>query len=69
MKHPHKKLTLAHALHVKAAEWWVIMGDPLQALAELKKIPGSAAKNEWASSVYKCAVKALAFNEAKNYGV
>ena len=51
-------LPLHHALRVKQAEYWLELGEPVQALAQLKTLPASAEKNGWALKVQMAAVHA-----------
>jgi hypothetical protein len=51
-------LPLHHALRVKQAEYWLELGEPILALAQLKTLPASAEKNRWALKVQLAAVHA-----------
>jgi hypothetical protein len=47
-----------HALRVKQAEYWLELGEPVQALDQLRTLPASAEKNRWALKVQIAAVHA-----------
>ena len=49
-------LALHHALHVKQAEYWLQLGEPAQALNQLKILPASAKQNGWALKVHVAAL-------------
>jgi len=38
-------LSLSHAIRVRSAEYWLILGEPLEALAELQLLPEAAKRN------------------------
>ncbi len=57
-KHDRHGLALRHALLVKQAEHWLQLGEPAQALDQLKTLPSSAENNCWAVKVQVAAIHA-----------
>jgi hypothetical protein len=61
MRKPRSKfnstpLTLDDALLVKSAEYWLKLGQPYRALAELKKLPKAVENHAWALRVLGAAI-------------
>jgi hypothetical protein len=44
---PIQPVCLAHALHGKSAEFWLRLGEPFEALAELENVPYAVRRNGW----------------------
>lgn len=59
MKRGKSTLRLADALRVKSAEMWLHMGEPVQALMELKKLTRKAWRHPWTEQVMWRAAQAL----------
>jgi len=57
MKHSIKGITLKDALHLKSAELWLALGQPIEAVAELQKLTVRAWKSGWAAAVFRCAAR------------
>ena len=57
MKHSLKGISLKDALHIKAAEFWLLLGQPMEAVAELQKLKRQAWKAAWTISVFRCAAR------------
>jgi len=59
MKHSLKLkgISLKDALHIKSAEFWLILGHPMEAVAELQKLTRQAWRAAWAISVFRCAAR------------
>ncbi len=53
-----KSLRLEHALRVKAAEFWLAIGQPQVALLELRRLPKRALAHPWTGHVFQCALAA-----------
>jgi hypothetical protein len=49
-------LNLTSAMHVKAAEFWLKLGLPIQALLELEELPRRARRHPWAIRMYVAAM-------------
>jgi hypothetical protein len=58
----HPGLSFCHALQVKSAEYWLILGEPFEALAELQTLPDVAKRDPW---VLKVMVKATGMARAR----
>lgn len=41
----NENLSLSHALRLKSAEYWLELGEPKQAMCELRKLPGPARRH------------------------
>ena len=52
-------LSLGNALRVKSAEYWLKLGQPIQALMELENLPENAKTNPWAVKLMVSAVGAV----------
>ncbi len=56
VSHPMKvaqvRIALSDALHVKAAEYWLKLGEPMEALLELRQVSGRARRHPWAEQVF-----------------
>jgi len=50
-------MTLKDALHVKSAEFWLALGQPMEAVAELQKITSRAWDDGWPVAVFRCAAR------------
>jgi len=59
MKRSESRLPIRDALHVKSAELWLEMGQPVQALVELEKLRKAARKHPWAAQVFRCVASAI----------
>jgi hypothetical protein len=57
MKHSIKRMTLKDALHVKSAEFWLALGQPMEAVAELQKLTTRAWNYGWPVAVFRCAAR------------
>jgi len=57
MKHSLKGISLGDALHIKSAEFWLALGQPMEAVAELQKLTREAWKAGWAIAVFRCAAR------------
>jgi hypothetical protein len=57
MKHSLKGISLKDALHIKSAEFWLALGQPMEAVAELQKLTRKAWQAAWAISVFRCAAR------------
>jgi hypothetical protein len=57
MKHSKHALALRDALFIKSAEFWLILGQPIEAIAELQKLTQFAWQNPWAVRVYQSAAR------------
>jgi hypothetical protein len=55
-------LPLHDAWRIKQAEYWLQLGEPVQALDQLKTLPTSAEKNRWALKVHLAAMHAARNN-------
>jgi hypothetical protein len=44
---PCAPVYLNYALHAKSAEFWLRLGEPLEALAELENVPYALRRNGW----------------------
>ena len=51
-------MKLGDALHVKSAEFWLKLGQPVQALLELQQLPQEAQQHPWFSEVFQTAFQA-----------
>jgi hypothetical protein len=51
-------MALKDALRVKSAEYWLKLGQPVQALMELEKLPKSALNHPWALRTHVAAMGA-----------
>jgi hypothetical protein len=60
MKIHDLKITFGDALRVKSAEFWLQLGQPLQALNELRNLPEGAYNNPWTKKVLQSASRAAA---------
>ncbi len=58
MKAARAAMSLSDALRVKSAEFWLMLGQPMQALLELQKLRGRALAHPWASRVFHTAFRA-----------
>ena len=56
---PKQMLLLDDAVHVKSAELWLEVGEPMEALLELQKITRCAWDNPWTNWVLKAATRAM----------
>lgn len=56
---PPHSMSLPNALRIKSAEYWIKLGQPLQALIELQRLPKAARKNPWAMRVHMRALGAV----------
>jgi hypothetical protein len=52
-------LKLHDALRVKAAEYWLKLGEPAQAILELQGLPGDLQKHTWVVRVSLAALRAI----------
>ena len=55
----HPGLSLSHALRVKSAEYWLLLGEPFEALAELQMLPDPVKRDPWVVKVMVYAAGAL----------
>jgi len=46
------KIRLEDALLVKSAEYWLKLGEPVQALMELQQLPKSKKKDPWVVKIF-----------------
>lgn len=51
MRISHVSIALRDAIRVKSAEYWLTLGQPVQALLELEQLPRRARKHPWATKV------------------
>jgi hypothetical protein len=51
------QLPMQEALRVKSAEFWLKLGQPVQALMELNQVPDSLRKHPWALRVFLAAMR------------
>jgi len=65
----HSPLALEHALHIKSAEFWLRIGEPLEALADLENLPESARGNSWVRKIHASAIRAAKEFQAMSMGV
>lgn len=54
------ELTLKEAVHVKSAELWLKLGQPVEALLELQKLPVFSRDHPWAAKVMQKAFRTAA---------
>jgi hypothetical protein len=47
------QMRLGDAVKIKSAEFWLELGQPVQALLELQDLPGSASRHPWAIQVLR----------------
>ncbi len=59
MRTSKSNLRLKDAVHVKSAELWLRMGEPLQALLELQRLTERAWKHPWTAQVMWRAAQAM----------
>jgi len=52
------KIRLEDALLVKSAEYWLKLGEPIQALMELQQLPESKKKDAWVVKIFVSATGA-----------
>jgi hypothetical protein len=57
MRHSLKGVTLKDALHIKSAEFWLALGQPMEAVRELQNLTGQACKAAGARAVFRCAAR------------
>jgi len=57
MNHSKSTLTLRDALFIKSAEFWLALGQPLEAIAELQKLTHCALSHPWAIRVFHSAAR------------
>jgi len=50
---------MSHALRVKSAEYWLMLGEPFEALAELQMLPDPVKRDPWVVKVMVYAAGAL----------
>jgi len=60
MKIAGVKINLSDALYVKSAEFWLQLGQPSQALLELRRLSQRGRPHPWASKVFVSALHRLA---------
>lgn len=53
------RIALADALHIRGAEYWLRLGEALQALCELEQLSRRARRHPWAEAVFLEALSAL----------
>jgi hypothetical protein len=53
MKIAQSPISLRSAVHVKSAELWLRLGEPIQAFCELQRLPVRARKHPWAQKVFQ----------------
>jgi hypothetical protein len=56
---PRPNLPINHALHIKAAEFWLRLGEADQALRELENLPSRIWRCSWALKTRSAAIGAL----------
>ena len=56
---PQQTLLLDDAVHVKSAELWLEVGEPVEALLELQKITRRAWENPWTNRVLTAATRKM----------
>jgi hypothetical protein len=61
-------LALSHAIRVKSAQYWLILGEPLDALAELQLLPEAARRNPQATKVMLSATSLMRAGREKSQG-
>jgi hypothetical protein len=54
-RHPPAVIALEHALHIKSAEFWLRLGEPLEALAEIEGLPLRVRMNSWVHKLHAAA--------------
>jgi len=59
MKRPKVQWPIEDALHVKSAELWLEIGEPVQAMLELQKLPIRAREHPWAAQVFHSVTMAV----------
>ena len=52
------RIALGDALHLKSAEYWLQLGEPLQAFRELARLSRRATKHPWTADVWLQAFRA-----------
>lgn len=52
------RIALGDALHLKSAEYWLQLGEPLQAFRELARLSRRATKHPWTADVWLQALRA-----------
>jgi hypothetical protein len=52
------RIRIGDALRIKSAEFWLKLGQPLQASLELQKLTNGARGHPWASKVFHSAYRA-----------
>ncbi len=52
------RIALDDALRLKSAEFWLQLGEPLQAFRELTRLSRHATKHPWAANVWLLALRA-----------
>ncbi len=59
MRIARRRIALKDALHVKAAEFWLKLGEPIEAFLELEQLPRRVRRHPWAVEVFLRAWGAL----------
>jgi len=52
-------MNLEYALKVKSAEYWLKLGQPLEAMIEIQDLPGRVQKDPWLLRIHLAAMAAL----------
>ena len=57
MKKSYNGLSLKDALLIKSAQFWLLLGEPAEAVSALQQLTRRSWQNAWARAVFRCAAR------------